>query len=323
MVDHRRARATSQRDISSSTSPQRGAGADAEATAREQRPGDDDAAHRRRMGRGRGRATRVDTLHAGRAVHVPLAGRGSCATSRIPASRISSSTASASTCFAADDGMRRGAGGRFEAGEMVDVLASRFESVFAPGPLSRRRGDRRARASGTHHATAGSEGPQFVVVGPHATGGLVDLPARHRGRARAVPARVLSAVDRPATLQPVGMRIVGRRRWPTTRAASSRSTWTHGGARVQAEVLRLGAGLRLAADAAADALRRALRRLHGVRSGSAATSSTTRSSCSWGSCSTRSAPIDHRRGHVGPCSTREPRPQDPVPAPRDPASRSC
>ena len=191
-----------------------------------------------------------------------------------------------------------------------------LRDVFAPGRYcdagGRARGRRRSWIDRRERLCR-------VVVTAHArTGAIVDLPLRHRverGGARELRRRRERRRARRHDARAADQR-------PVARSASDPRRFWHltldaRGHRVQAALLRLGARLPVAADAPAAAVRRALRRLHGVPEARRRRRSSTPSSCCCGSCCSSSSPRRPARPSVRR-RPREPRAQDPVPAPRVP-----
>ncbi len=152
--------------------------------------------------------------------------------------------------------------GAFRAGEEVVVRVS-FDNVLGARPLPRDAG-RRARRAGEAWLDRRERMRRVVVTAraPPARWSTCPYDDRRRALRRARRGAGVSAVaDDPR---------LGRRgqgpdaRSATTRGASWRLDVDARGHRLQAALLRLGAGLPVAAHAAADALRRPLRRLHAV-----------------------------------------------------------
>ena len=196
------------------------------------------------------------------------------------------------------------------------VHASTFENVLRARPLSTSTPWLVARAAAAPtRSTAGRASASAVVDRrAHRSGGLVDLPRTTRIDARRAGAGddAPSPSRRPAELA----RPVGARRRPAALRLPDVDARRH---RLQAALLRLGARLPVAADAAAAAVRRPLPRVHGVRAGSAATSRTTPSSCSPTSCCSRSSPEATGRRSASVVDRENARAQDPLPAHGDPA----
>ena len=260
----RRARARSAAATSSSTS----AATSAPAATRRRRPetalGDGRARDRRGVVRGRARASAPTSLAQGQRVRVPRARALPRARRGPDLRRQRSRTSEPADVFATLDAVDQERTGSFAGrrrGRCSRVALRR--TCFAPGryfvtPVvahARRRRtviDRRERLRARRRRPARAQ-----------PGGIVDLPARDRARARRGEprGRVSAASDGRPTR-------AGRADRPGPSALGGdprRFVAPHLDARrhrVQAALLRLGARLPVAADAAADAVRRALRRLH-------------------------------------------------------------
>ena len=149
--------------------------------------------------------------------------------------------------------------GTSRAGEEV-VFSFTFDNVLAPGrynPLF----TLAHRGTGLDLMDRFEGAFSFVVTGPEAMGGLVDLPVEV-GVSR--DAAALSAAGGRVSTEAAALR--GARSADQGPARADRRLGAllaphlqHRAQRIQAEVLRLGARLRLAGDAAAAAVRRAVR----------------------------------------------------------------
>ena len=223
--------------------------ADGRAT-REQRPGDDDARIVECWIEDE-QGERVETCMQGRAVHVPDPGRVR-ARRRGPGLH--------------DDLLQRPAGTRCSSPRLRST--SERSGASPPGDAATFSVDARLRVRARALPAGGDRRPprraatdvidrwdkvlSFVVVGPDATGGLVDLPHRMPSSARRERARRASRerrAPRSTTGRP-GRASSARRRSAGGLERLRDADVDDGGARVPAALLRLGARLPLAADAA-------------------------------------------------------------------------
>ena len=247
------------------------------------------ARDRRGVVRGRARRAR-DDAPVGPAVHASPRACASASRSRTRCSASCSRTTRRDTVFARLDAVRRpGSRARFAAGEEVDV-PRRVRQPARARPLPRDARGRARRAAAIAWIDRRERIASVLVTGSRAPTAIVDLAVRRSTSSARADRDEVAAMSADATVAPPGRRDQGpdrARRRPAPALAPHADARGH---RLQAALLRLGARLPVAADAAAAAVRRPLRRLHAGRAARRRRRATTRSRCCSASCSSRSSP---------------------------------
>ena len=212
--------------------------------------------------------------------------------------------------------VRRAAPGCYAAGRARPCSPSRFENVFAPGRYHVDAVDRRTRGGGADRSTAARALAAAVVDRP-CTRSAGSSTCRCDHALRAATACRVSARDRRDRALGAA-RSRARPRSAATRGASSTSRWTLAVTEFKLRFFGSVLGYLWQLDAAADAVRRALRRLHAVRELGERRAVLSRRRC----CGHRALHVlrrgDRRRRRLGG-RPREPGAQDPLPAPGHPA----